>query len=276
MRFALTFLSLGIAFIVLAVQTAGWGWLMIWPGISAAIVGAGYAGIGAQVFGKRSDGRYATWALLTHLPYLLMTLGIWHLLRLALPENPADQIAPGIWVARRPLHFEIPPGVVWIIDVTAEFPVAARVAAGRRYLCYPTLDGHICDDAKFAASVREVANLDGGVLIHCAQGHGRSAALTAAVLIARGLADDVEAAQRLLIAARPKVALKPSQRATVRRFTAQFRAEPFRQKVNDPISPTSQPPSPEGDGSATATPTPAATADSPLATRTCSSNPPPG
>src|SRR5258706_8425984 len=143
MRYAVIFMSLGIAFIALAIQTGGWAWLMLWPGISAAIVGAGYAGMGARVFGKRPDGRYAIWALLTHLPYLLITLGVWHLLRLALPENPADQVAPGIWVARRPLHFEIPESVTRIVDVTAELPVAAHVGAGRQYLCYPTTHGHI-------------------------------------------------------------------------------------------------------------------------------------
>src|SRR2546430_16664176 len=98
MRYAVIFLSLGIGFIVLAVQRGGWWLLMIWPGLSAVIVGAGYAKLGARVFGKRAHGTYAMWAMLIHLPYLLITRGIWHLLRVVLPENPADQVAPGIWL----------------------------------------------------------------------------------------------------------------------------------------------------------------------------------
>src|SRR4051794_12629393 len=129
MRYALIFLALGAGFIALAIQRGGSAWLLLWPGISSALVGVGYARLGAGVFGKRSDGRYALWAIVIHLPYLLTTLGVWHLLRIALPENAADLIAPGIWVARRPLHSEIPFDVRWIIDVTAEFFVAAGVRA---------------------------------------------------------------------------------------------------------------------------------------------------
>jgi len=228
MRYALIFLTLGLCFTALAIERGGWAWLLLWPGVSATLVGAGYAGLGAGVFGKRADGVYPLWAKVIHLPYLLITLGVWHLLRVALPESPADQIAPGIWVARRPLHFEVPADVRWIIDVTAEFFVAACVrAVGRDYLCYPTLDGHVCDAAQFAKIVREVAALDGGILIHCAQGHGRSAALAAALLIARGLADNLEDAEHLMIAARPKIRLKPSQRALVNAFAAQQRNAPL-------------------------------------------------
>jgi protein-tyrosine phosphatase len=227
MRYAFIFLTLGVCFIALAVQRGGWAWLLLWPGISSALVGTGYAGLGARVFGKRSNGRYVLWAVVIHLPYLLITLVVWHLLRIALPENAADAIAPGIWVARRPLRLEIPPDVRWIVDVTAEFFVATGVRSRCRYICYPTLDGHVCDAAEFAGIVRDVAALEGGILIHCAQGHGRSAALAAALLIARGVVDDLEGAERLLITSRPKVRLKPSQRALVKQFAARQRPAPL-------------------------------------------------
>jgi protein-tyrosine phosphatase len=226
MRYAVIFLILGVCFIALGLQTRGWGWLFLWPGLSATLVGAGYAGLGARVFGKRADGRFSFWAIVLHMPYLLITLGVWYLIRWTIPESSADEIAPGIWVARRPLHGEIPSTVRCVVDVTAEFWVGRRVRDGRDYLCFPTLDGHVCDDCAFAQAAKRIADFEGPVLIHCAQGHGRSAALAAAVLIARGLADDPEQAEAILIAARPGIALKPRQRQLVRRVADQLRPAP--------------------------------------------------
>jgi cytochrome c553 len=226
MRYMVIFLLLAVGLTVLAVQRGGWVYLLLWPAASAAVVAAGYAGLGARVFGKRRDGGVAPWALALHLPYLLITLVVWQVIRLTIPERAADQVAPGIWVGRRPYDAEIPPSARWVIDVTAEFWPARRVRTGRGYACHPTLDAHVSDDRAFAAAVRDVTALDGDVLIHCAQGHGRSAALAAAVLIARGVAADVDEAERLLTAARAGTRLKPAQRALVRRLTEDLRQRP--------------------------------------------------
>src|SRR2546425_6595198 len=143
MRYAVIFIALGLGFIALAAQTGGWGWLLLWPGLSALLVGVGYAGLGARVFGKRQNGSLALWAVIIHLPYLLITLAVWYLIRWTIPENAADEVAPGVWVARRPFATEIPDDVRCVIDMTAEFWVARRVRQNRTYLCYPTLDGHV-------------------------------------------------------------------------------------------------------------------------------------
>jgi protein-tyrosine phosphatase len=217
MRFAIVFITLGVAFVVLGAQVGGWGWLLAWPGVSAIVIGAGYARLGARVFGKRRDGRMSPPAAALHLPYFLVTLWVWHVLRIAVRENAADQVAPDLWVARRPFARELPPGAKWLVDLTAEFVPARGVRGGWGYVCYPTLDGHVCDDAAFARAVREVAALDGGVVIHCAQGHGRSAALAAGVLLARGIARDAAEAERIVVAGRPRVRLKASQRRLLER-----------------------------------------------------------
>ena len=230
MHYAVIFLCLGIGFAVAGVRLGGLGYLLLWPAASALLVGLGYAGLGGRVLGKRPDGRFAAWGYLIHLPHLLITLAVWYVQRWAIPENPADQVAPGIWVGRRPLCHEIPPGCACVVDLTAEFWTAKGVCGGvngtpvRKYLCRPVMDGHVADDRTFVKTVREVAAIDGELYVHCAQGHGRSAALAAGLMIARGLVGDVDEAETRMIASRAKVRLTGSQRELVRRVTEELRS----------------------------------------------------
>lgn len=219
MRYAFLFLFLGAGLLAVAFRTGSFAWILLWPAISALVIAAGYAWLGARVFGKARDGRFAWWSLILHWPYLLSTLGVWYSIRWAIFENCADEISPGIWLSRRPLGLEIPAGITTVVDLTAEFWVATGVRNGHDYICFPTLDGHVCDDAAFVAMVREVAQLPGTILIHCAQGHGRSAALAIGILLARGIIDDLKDAESRLIALRPKIGLKKSQRAMLERAT---------------------------------------------------------
>lgn len=223
MRYAIVFGLLGAGSVTLAVQHGGWAWLLLWPGASALVVGAGYGAMGGCVFGKRRDGGYAWWAWGVHLPFLLITLLVWYVLRWWVKENAADEVGPGLWIGRRPLCHELPESVAWVVDLTAEFWPARGVCPGRGYRCYPTLDGHVTDVQEFLRCVREVAELDGPLFIHCAQGHGRSAALAAAILIARDLAADVEDAEQLMRKSRPKIGMERSQRELVRRITPALR-----------------------------------------------------
>jgi hypothetical protein len=225
-RYAITFLILAGGFVFGAIRLGRWGYLLLWPAASTLLVGLGYAGMGARVFGKRRDGGFAAWAWVVHFPYLLVTLGVWYLQRWLIPENPVDEVAPGVWVGRRPLCHEIPERCRWVVDLTAELWVARGVCGngeGRRYLCRPVLDGHVADDRGFVEMVREVAGLEGDVYVHCAQGHGRSAALAAGLMIARGLAEDADDAERKMMRSRGKIWLNGVQRGLVRRVTPMLR-----------------------------------------------------
>ncbi len=220
MRFAVLFSLFALYLGYLAVAHAGWASLLGWPAVSFALVAAGYAGLGPGIFGKRTDGRLAWWAVVVLLPYLLLSWVVWYLLRLLSREPGCHEVAPGVWLGRRPLRRDLPPEVVLVVDLTAEFFVARGVRAGRDYLALPTLDRTAPDEARVRAVLERLADHPGPVYIHCAAGHGRSALLAAALLLARGLAADHRQAEARLRQVRPGVRLTPPQRRLLRRLSA--------------------------------------------------------
>jgi protein-tyrosine phosphatase len=200
---------------VLAIDAAfvgGWAWLLAWPAASFLVVALAYASLGPRLLGKLPDGRIALWALALHLPYFVMTWGVWHVQRLLSNGEPAQEVAPGLWVGRRPFPWELPADVTLVVDLTGEFRELAGVRAGRNYICVPTLDAMTPHPVDLSRAVDTAAKWDGDVYVHCALGHGRTGMFAAAVLVARGVAPDVKTAIGLLRAARPGIRLNLAQR----------------------------------------------------------------
>jgi protein-tyrosine phosphatase len=104
-----------------------------------------------------------------------------------------------------------------VVDLTAEFVECRAVRTACRYISAPVLDTGVMDEAAFLALVQEVARWPGPVYIHCAQGHGRTGTFAAAVLLARGHCDTVDAAVAQLRAVRPGLALGQAQLQFVHR-----------------------------------------------------------
>jgi protein-tyrosine phosphatase len=181
-------------------------------------LGAAYAGLGPRILGKRPDGRLAPAAVVLLLPYLLATWVVWHLYRLVSPEPCYHEVAPGLWLGRRAFARELPPGVGLVIDMTAEFAAPRGVRVGREYHSLPTLDTAAPDEAQLRAAVEKVVAWPAPVYVHCAQGHGRSALLAAAVLVRRELAADARQAEEMLRRVRPGVRLTRSQRKVLDRL----------------------------------------------------------
>ncbi len=217
MVYALVFVLFGVYLTALAALLGGAGWLLLWPALAFGLVGAGFAGLRPGVFGKRADGRLAAWAVLLLLPYLALTWALWHLLRLFSREPCCHEVSPGVWVGRRALARELPAGVSLVVDLTAEFPEPRAVVRGRSYLCLPTLDTAAPERAAFVSLIERLKGHAGGIYVHCASGHGRSATVVAGLLLARGLARDVREAEQVLRRARPGVRLKKAQRALLQR-----------------------------------------------------------
>lgn len=218
MKYALVFLLVGTALIFAGFSHGNVRWLALWSGISFLTVAAAYAGLGAGVLGKRQDGTMAWWAVILLLPYLLFVWGLWHLVRMVSREDCYNEIAPGVWLGRRALEKELPSGVNLVVDLTAEFPEPKGVRSNRVYLCLPTLDDSAPDDEAFGRLVERVITWQNGVYIHCASGHGRSATVAAALLIAKEIAEDEQQAETLLKRARPGVQLNKAQRDLLARW----------------------------------------------------------
>lgn len=219
-KYAAVFFLVATIFTVEAAILGGWGWVLVWPAASFLGVAVAYAGVGPRVFGKRDDGALGLLPLLFFSPYLLPTWGLWHVLRWFSTQPACQEIVPGIWLGRRLLAGEVPPGIGLIVDLTAEFVEPTDVKADRVYVALPTLDGEIAALHRLREVVEQILATNAEVLIHCASGHGRSAMVVACVLIAKGLAADAETAEDLIRTVRPKVALSGSQRKLVDRFAA--------------------------------------------------------
>lgn len=217
MKYAVALPVLGFTLLLLGWRLGGGAgaWLLAWTGASFGAVGAGYAGLGPRVLGKRPNGTLAWPNVVALLPYFALTWGLWHVQRLLGREPNWAEVAPGLWLGRRPVGaHELPPGVVLVADLTSEFGAARNVRRLAAYRCLPTLDAAPPPDSRaFDDLVRALAASPGPVYVHCALGHGRSALVVAAVLLARGLAKDANEAEAQVKAARPGVGLNKAQRA---------------------------------------------------------------
>lgn len=205
----------------LPLRFGGAWWLLTWPAASLAIAALAYLGLGPRPFGKRDDGRLGWPEALLLLPFLLFTWSVWHLGRWLGGEDASNEVSPGLWVGRRPFRPELPEGTTLVVDLTCEFPVHAPIRAEVDVVCHPTLDGTAPAAAGLEGVLQRILSAleaGGRVYVHCAAGHGRSATVAALVLLRRGLAADVDAAEALLRVRRPRIRLNRGQRALVRRL----------------------------------------------------------
>lgn len=222
MAYAIVFLAAGGGLTALAAAIGGPAWLLLWPAAASWTVAAAYLGLGPGVFGKRPDGTVAWPARLLLWPYLSAAWVLWRLHRLLGAGRCCDEVADGLWLGRRPYHDELPAGVSLVVDLTSEFAEPRAVLAKAAYRCLPTLDASAPPQRAFLELVREVASWEGCVYVHCANGRGRSATAVAAVLMARGSADNVEQAMALLKKARPKTNLSRPQMRLLQKLERKF------------------------------------------------------
>lgn len=215
-----------------AATRGGFAWLLVYPAISFAVVGLAYVADRHELFGKRPDGTLAPVAVLALAPYLVYVWSIWHLVRLLSREPAISRVEDELLIGRRLLNDELPADVQTVIDLTSEFAEPRRVRSVGRYISFPILDASTRSANEIAELAASVAAQDGPTYIHCAQGHGRTGLVAAAVLLAAGNADSVDTAVSSLEKARPDLKLSRVQRrrlAEVYASLQQHLADPHRE-----------------------------------------------
>lgn len=210
------FLVIAVVLAYVAVTTHAW--ILLWPAGVLAAAWFVYLGSAPNAFMKQPDGRLPWYAWVVWAPIFVWQWLGHEFVRAFSKEPVANEVAPGIWVGRRPRAAELQPDIKIVVDLCAELPAARGVTDDRSYVSIPTLDARSPSPEQIADAVDRVLAANGAALIHCAFGHGRSATVAAAVLVRRGEAtlDSVEA---LMKTSRPKIGLNGNQRAALRAAT---------------------------------------------------------
>jgi protein-tyrosine phosphatase len=198
--------GIGAAMLVVGgIAVAGGGVVRViaaWTSLACAVACAAYVANRPAWLGKR-DGRLSARSLVV-LPYLVAFGIACRLMRWWRPPDRPTRVAPGLWVGGRVTSATLPPSVTVVVDLVAEYGADASIRRLPGYRSLPVLDGGVPPNiASFVALVRQVAAVEGEVLIHCDSGRGRAPTFAAAVLVARGAARDATEAVRILQAARP-------------------------------------------------------------------------
>lgn len=193
---------------------------LVWLALNFVWVAIAYFGLGAGAFGKRSDGTLSVVAIVALAPYLLLTWGLWHAVRLSSRDEPWQRVSDRLIVGRRLLSHEMPEDIATVVDLTSEFVEPRAIRKGRRYLSFPMLDAGAADAEAFAELARQVAAFEGVTYLHCAMGHGRTGTMAAATLVAAGEEPTAERAVARLRALRRGLALNASQQAFLEEICA--------------------------------------------------------
>lgn len=194
-----------LLFAVISVTSNGAGLLWLWPSLAFLLVAIGYAGAGPQIFQKQQDGTASLASLWLLWPYRFgARVNRWWWTR-SLPA--AVDIGGGVFLGRVPNRGELAPYAA-VVDMTAEFLAPGEERINWRAI--PSLDLMPLT----GASIREGAlaiddgRVRGRVLICCALGFQRSAAVAACWLVRSGRAADAAAAAAQLKALGRPVHLK--------------------------------------------------------------------
>ena len=162
--------------------------------------------IPSLIINKQKNGSINPILLIINFPWLLLTWSLFKLQIICSTEKFCDQIeGTKIWISRRPTHKDDIRQFELIIDLTSEF---LSYTTNNQYISYPNLDGHSLSKLPIVTEFDKEKT----TLIHCANGHGRSAIFTAILLKENGTCSTVKKSLELIIKSRKLAIPNKTQR----------------------------------------------------------------
>jgi len=217
MKYGFLFLLLALAMSVAAARGGPWAWLLFYPAFSFGVVSAAYLFSVPGVFGKRFDGKRSRLGTLLVLPYVLYVAAVWHLVRLLSREPKFNSLGDDV-LSRRLLGDELPENIASVVDLTCEFTEPNDHWKILSYTCDPMLDGSGPTADELRELAVEINDMPKPVLIHCAQGHGRTGLVATAVLLVTGKVQTAADAIAVVQSVRPGVELNREQRSVLEKL----------------------------------------------------------
>lgn len=211
MKYGLLFLFLAIAIAIAAARGGHWAWLLFYPAFSFGAIAVAYLFSAPGVFGKRMDGKRSWLGTLLVLPYVIYVSAVWHLLRLISREPKFNWLDEDMVLSRRLLAHELPEHIASVVDLTCEFTEPKDRWNIRSYVCFPMLDASTATVGEIRTLATDILHMPKPVLIHCAQGHGRTGLVASAVLLVSRRAKTASEALAMVQAARPGIELNRIQ-----------------------------------------------------------------
>jgi protein-tyrosine phosphatase len=219
MSYAIMLGALGCGLMGLGAQRGWPGGVIVWLGADFLALSVAHAVGGHGLSGKRADGTIPWWSRVVFLPLTLVLETVWRVWRFGSREPAISRVNDWLAVGSRPRGGEGYEAFDIVVDLTAEFEDPSAIRRRTGYRAFPILDGSSPDEEALRRILRSLAGER--IFVHCAQGHGRTGLVAAALLIERGTADSAEDAVRVLQQARPKIALNAGQWKCLRAYCGQ-------------------------------------------------------
>ena len=229
-KLAAYYFTAAVLLAVVAVAIGGLALVLWWGTTALAIVALNYAGLGAQGF-QKANGSATSWASQWLLwPHRFgAQINAWAWTR----NVPAQsEVIPDLWVGRLQTTPILGRATLnanaYVLDLTSEFTSANGHSATDNYQSYPTLDLVVFDSIQFKEAAAKLdilwanksSNPNTLVMVCCALGFSRSAALVAFWLVSRKHVASLDEAIAQVRKARPQVVINEAWLEAIRAANA--------------------------------------------------------